>query len=67
MKHVPVLKSHQGHFLLREPENASFDLETKSLISPYLHFIKVCLIAMPHVMKVDSVWTSFVEAPHPPL
>lgn len=33
----------------------------------YLNFVKICLATMPHVMKVDSVWTAFVETPHPSL
>ena len=33
----------------------------------YLHFVKVCLVSMPGIIKVDSVWTTFVETPHPSL
>ena len=33
----------------------------------YLHFVEVCLVSMPGVIKVDSVWTTFVKTPHPSL
>ena len=33
----------------------------------YLYFVQVSLVSMPQVMKVDSVWTTLVETPHPSL
>ena len=37
------------------------------LIQSHLYFVKISLTSMPNVMKVDCVWTTFVETPHPSL